>query len=436
MENRLNKKNIFFDLQKKIVNYYDVKGNIMYPIHLLLAEDDEMQVIIIKEYLTSSFSSKEYTLDVACNGQEAIEMYKKNKYPIILTDLHMPVLSGYEMIREIKSLDKNSIILVMTSDTELNSVISVMREGVQDYLIKPIYREQLIFKLSNIFDLYKLQMHKNMIENERLLRLEKQFSFSRIHSQNEVKNSNNYYRDLFYNIKTYFNQGNSFGAMLSVMQMLVNKAKLIDGEYRINPRVFDLVKNTLEICTDVMDIFEEIYSILHNQIEFTDVSVVQLRSYISEIIYTQMQDIIKVGNHTILIDENIVNKIGFIKIHYYYFEKMLKEVLINAMKFSKSNSEILVLIFAENNWLRISILNEINPQTGTNGIPVEYENLVFEPFIRLNKFVYESYKTPDFGLGLLLVQKIIEKHNGKVSIFNIRYTNTEKVCLEIRLPIV
>ncbi len=56
---------------------------------------------------------------------------------------------------------------------------------------------------------------------------------------------------------------------------------------------------------------------------------------------------------------------------------------------------------------------------GFEGIPFEYENLVFEPFFRLSEFTLEQFNTLDYGLGLTIVEKIIMKLGGKISVSNI-----------------
>jgi len=53
------------------------------------------------------------------------------------------------------------------------------------------------------------------------------------------------------------------------------------------------------------------------------------------------------------------------------------------------------------------------------GIPIEYENIVFEPFFRISKVLYENYDSLDYGLGLTLTEKIIKTHNGKIAISNV-----------------
>jgi K+-sensing histidine kinase KdpD len=93
-------------------------------------------------------------------------------------------------------------------------------------------------------------------------------------------------------------------------------------------------------------------------------------------------------------------------------------------------------------FIEIEILNTPIPNDdGSKGIPLECENLVFEPFFRMTKKLYEAYKTLDFGIGLTFVENVITKHKGRVSATTITdYSGKDKtgilrVSFAILLPI-
>jgi signal transduction histidine kinase len=144
----------------------------------------------------------------------------------------------------------------------------------------------------------------------------------------------------------------------------------------------------------------------------------------------------------ILNDLNDLYKKAFVNLNKEYFYKAFYEGLINAIKFSKNKSTIIVIVSIINRNAVITILNE--PEKGDSGIigiPPEYEKIVFEPFYRLSKLVFEQYKTLDFGLGLTLIEKIAIKHGGEVLLKNIldhsdiKRDPQIKVSLAISLPL-
>ena len=103
-----------------------------------------------------------------------------------------------------------------------------------------------------------------------------------------------------------------------------------------------------------------------------------------------------------------------------YFMILSEEIIINALKLSIQGSQISVIINVETDYLVLSILNVPQKNSdGNTGIPLECENIVFEPFFRMSKNTFEKYKTLDYGLGLNLAEKIVQKHGGKINLTNL-----------------
>ncbi|MDA3900949.1 MAG: sensor histidine kinase [Spirochaetes bacterium] len=95
-------------------------------------------------------------------------------------------------------------------------------------------------------------------------------------------------------------------------------------------------------------------------------------------------------------------------------------MIINALKFSLPGTIISVLLRLSGGKLVISVLNTPQPtKSGVLGIPHEFQNVVYEPFFRLVKVVFEDYGTLDYGLGLTLVDKVVRNHGGRVDIGNV-----------------
>ena len=90
-------------------------------------------------------------------------------------------------------------------------------------------------------------------------------------------------------------------------------------------------------------------------------------------------------------------------------------------------------------------LTKIKQIARETGIPVEYENMIFEPFCRLVKTVQEDYHTLEFGLGLTMAEKTIKAHKGKIRLYNIKdysfikdhtsKVSEIKVCAVISIPL-
>jgi two-component system chemotaxis response regulator CheY len=83
----------------------------------------------------------------APNGQIAIDLFKTGGFDLVLTDWNMPGKSGLEVAREIRALDKNVPIVMITTEAEKARVVEAIEAGVNDYLVKPFTTEMLVNKL-------------------------------------------------------------------------------------------------------------------------------------------------------------------------------------------------------------------------------------------------------------------------------------------------
>lgn len=120
------------------------------PYRVLLVEDNEMNSFIAIKFLTDWGMETE----LAENGAEAVEMLKKNDFDIILMDLEMPVMSGYEATRVIRKLPhktKSKVpIVALTASAMLDVQEKIFRLGMNDFVLKPFNPDDLkakIFKL-------------------------------------------------------------------------------------------------------------------------------------------------------------------------------------------------------------------------------------------------------------------------------------------------
>lgn len=106
---------------------------------LLVVEDDEIARMMIKQALKPYCES----FYEANDGLVGIELFKKHRIDIIVTDIHLPSFNGFEMIKEILKLKPEQLFIVMTSfDTDQN-IIHSMNEGACHFLRKPINIKEL-----------------------------------------------------------------------------------------------------------------------------------------------------------------------------------------------------------------------------------------------------------------------------------------------------
>ena len=110
-------------------------------IKLLLVEDDKNLSYIVQSGLQDIIGG--YEVITACNGEEGLEAWKAHRPDIIISDIDMPVMDGYEATREIRKLSLDVPIIAVTAFAYASDEQRAMENGFDGYMAKPISAPQL-----------------------------------------------------------------------------------------------------------------------------------------------------------------------------------------------------------------------------------------------------------------------------------------------------
>lgn len=113
-------------------------------INLLVADDNQINVFVIKQFL-NNWGIK---ISVAENGEEALNLALTNNFDIILMDLHMPVMDGFEAAKEILKNKPNTKIIAITATTEDEVGSGIADAGMVGFVMKPFQPEDLAAKIT------------------------------------------------------------------------------------------------------------------------------------------------------------------------------------------------------------------------------------------------------------------------------------------------
>lgn len=386
--------------------------------NILIVEDETIAAHFAKDRL----HSLGYHVTIADNGLDALELFKKYRFPIIITDYGMPTMNGAELIQKLKTFEEDPIIFVLTSHFQHEIIIKIMKLGIFDYLIKPFNLEEISLKIKKAFEYIELRNLERVSKKERQIRLEGHLDWiqwkERMGGQGDFKKIN---QNLFHSLQTSFCQGAGFGGLITLLKIISDSATREDQFYKIDIDMMDLINENVAMAEKALDCFTEIDEILTTEYTLNTFSVDKLYSSITETLENSQNILTIKSQKSVLSDRKAYFETKSVSIDIKLFQRMFDEILINACKFSLPNSNIYITLNIELNQLVISCFNQPIANTdGSFGIPTQYENIIFEPFFRLTKFVFEGYGTLDFGLGLTLVDAIIKKLNAKIEIRNIR----------------
>lgn len=397
---------------------------------IIIAEDDAMMAGVLSECL----SSNGYIIETAKDGNEALKKYQANPAQVVITDIEMPNMDGNELINHLNSFELPPVIFVTTSHQDSSLIIDIMKKGVYDYFIKPVDCHALLFKVTRAFDTFAMKRSLEIAQKEKIIRLESSLEWYKFEEKLTTRATNEMGTNIFESLLTSINQGAGFGSLISLMKIIAQTAVPDNMEYRIDKRLFDAIMSNVNLAEKALNIFSDISKITSEPITTEKVSISQLHDYINAQI-TRLNNLIQIRKHKIIIcDKKDFFNTVYTDINLNHYMRAFEEVLINALKFSPASSDIIILFQKQGNNFIISVINDsITSDTDKRGIPMEYENLVFEPFYRLTKIIYEDYQTLDYGLGLTLAKKIINKHGGQISLNNITDHSDLKSGTKIRI---
>ncbi len=142
------------------------------PERILVVEDED----IIRESLIFVLKKEGYYVDEAENGRVAYNKLLEESFDLVITDLEMPEMKGIELLEEIKKLNIQTSVIIITAFGSLDTAIVALRTGASDYLLKPIEFDELLFKIKRLFEVKSLLMENRLLRKE----VQRNFDFENI----------------------------------------------------------------------------------------------------------------------------------------------------------------------------------------------------------------------------------------------------------------
>lgn len=110
---------------------------------ILVVEDAE----IMRQSLVEGLTDSGYTVDSASDGEEGFWSANEKVYDLIVLDVMLPKLSGFEMLERLRAAGNKSLVLLLTARDEVSDRVKGLRYGADDYLVKPFNFEELLARI-------------------------------------------------------------------------------------------------------------------------------------------------------------------------------------------------------------------------------------------------------------------------------------------------
>jgi two-component system response regulator PilR (NtrC family) len=129
---------------------------------ILVVDDEE----IIRESISFVLKKEGYIVEEAENGKIAYDKLMQSSFDLVISDIEMPVMKGTELLAEIRKINIQTAIIMITAYASLETAISCLRNGASDYIMKPIEFDELLFKLKKIFEMKSILLENRILKRE------------------------------------------------------------------------------------------------------------------------------------------------------------------------------------------------------------------------------------------------------------------------------
>ncbi len=131
-------------------------------ISILIVDDEES----VRDSLYNWFIDDGYLVECAENAKQALSILESKNFDIILADIKMPGMDGMEMHRRIRSLNKDSIVIIMTAFASVATAVQALKDGAYDYITKPFDPDDLSHLIRNAASQISLKSENEALRNK------------------------------------------------------------------------------------------------------------------------------------------------------------------------------------------------------------------------------------------------------------------------------
>ena len=344
---------------------------------LLVVDDVQTNVLLLKALL----GKEGYGILVANNGQEALEVIRNENPDLILLDVMMPGMDGFEVAERLKSEEFRCeiTIIFLTALDDTQSIVNGFKLGVGDFISKPFRKEELMVRIKH---------QLSLVAARRI-----------IEEKNEELRKTIAGRDKMYSVIAH-----DLRSPMASMKMLLNTIMMSVEKDKIDPDIFDMLEMSNKTS-------EEVFSLLDNLLKWTKSQLGKLTVIPQKLDISGLADgVVEVMNsvaevkHIKLIRTD--HESFFVYVDIEMIKSILRNLISNAVKFSNPDSEIKVGIKAEDGKVIVSVTDS------GKGIKKEDQHKLLKDSTHFT--TYGTNSEEGSGLGLLLCRDFARKNGGEL----------------------
>lgn len=341
---------------------------------VLIVDDVPTNVMLVQAILKKDG----YTLLTCDSGAKALRIAQERHPNLILLDIMMPEMDGYEVLQHLKSSpETNDIpVIIMSALSDMQSIVKGYQLGAIEYVTKPFQREELVKRVAHRYELYSIKRIKQELE-------------STIES-----------RDTLYSVIAH-----DLRSPLGSLKMMNNAILMMVDKEKVGDEVFEMLQMMNKTSEEIFLLLDNLLKWAKNRLNKQNIFRQQtdINSIIDSTaeIYMPMAQQKKV---TIIMQDLDKELTGFVDID--MLKTVVRNLISNAMKFSFAEGTITISSHMEGDFVIISVKD-----TG-KGIKKEDQDKLLKQNTHFT--TYGTNNEKGSGLGLMLCKDFVELHGGKL----------------------
>lgn len=350
---------------------------------ILIVDDTPENLISLKKVL----EKHDFEVDTAASGEEALRKVLRNEYVLIILDVQMPGMDGFEVAEAISGYSKakeTAIIFLSAANTETRFITKGYSSGGLDYITKPVDMSVLLLKVKTFYRIY--EQSRKLIEIQTALLEEIEFR-----KQAEYK------KDEFISIASHELKTplTSVKGYVQLLERSIDKGDVQTVKKHLLKAQTQLEKLN-NLIADLLDI---------SKIESGKLKFNKQNFYIGDL----LKNLVEVMSHSFPDYKIVIN--GEVKSCIFGDEMRIEQVIINfltnAIKYSPGTSEVVINVREENERIYLGVRDY------GIGIAPEQQKSLFEKFYRVEE---TALHFQGLGIGLYISAEIIRRHGGTVGV--------------------
>jgi DNA-binding response OmpR family regulator len=384
---------------------------------ILVVDDDDTSLNII----TSVLEKHEFEVHATNVASEAVEVFRRDHFDLVLSDYFMPGLNGDEFLKSVREVDKETPFVFLTANTDIKIAIELVKSGADDHIVKPIVAEELVFRVNKALKERENRRIIRQVEREReLLELEhrKLVNWRALYASKDITQT----EQMINLLSRTINQAGGF-LWVDLLKSQLEEAGEGEG-ITVDRDMIEMIVTAGESQKAIFDYITFIGELDQMELSQEAVPVTELfgefETYARELLATTHD------HHPRYLSMMRPSQPieGSVRIDRHYMREVFHELLVNAVKFSPPHSRILVCLDRneedQGRYVDLMVRNTASTAQARDregnpivGVPYDYSELVFDLFYTIESFpshIEEEHWSD--GTGLYVARKLMKRQQG------------------------